>query len=370
MNKTLSIYLVTYNRKTKLKETLDCILSFESPVHNCSITVLDNNSNDGTSELLIRYSKKFKNLKYIKHHNNIGGNANICRAFELGLTSQSDYFWVLCDDDKYSFDHWFEIEALMNANTPIICVSDYIFPDKSSRNDPSYQLFQLTFVPAGIYKTDAIDADVLISMYDSIYTMFSQSCISISAINKNQSIKTSEHAVVYNGLHYEDKTDDVSYTRGSNPHNVIARRKDQVWIVGFCNILSLLKDKKLAERVMEISIPYKDIYASWDNFNNCMRNSYYNEKKINYFYEVVNCLPEQRKKCLLDFCSSVDRNCVVDTNKNIPIVPYVNNISKFFQAKYLLSCIFSIKESKDNVFYIIKFLGLRIKINKSSWWLN
>lgn len=360
MNKSLSIYIVTYNRKTKLKETLDCILAYNSPVNNCSITVLDNNSNDGTSDLLIRYSTKYKNLKYVKHKNNIGGNANICRAFELGLSSQSDYFWVLCDDDKYTFEHWFEIEELMNANTPIICVSDYIFPDKPSRNDPSYQLFQLTFVPAGIYKTDAIDRDVLISMYDSIYTMFSQSCISISAINKNQSIKTAEHAVVHNGLHYEDKTHDVSYTRGNNPNNVIARRKDQVWIVGFCNILSLLKDKKIAERAIEISIPYKDIYNSWDNFNTCMRNTYYNRQMIHYFYEVLNCLPEKRKIDLINSCSHVT---VPISIENIDQKP-CEKASKY-TIPYFLTCIFSIKSSLDNVFYVIKVFGIRFKIRKT-----
>ena len=179
----LKIILITYNRRNKLQETLNNILADNSPIKNFDITVLDNASTDGSSELLEEYCKKYSNLKHIRHRINIGGNANICRAFEYGAVSGKEYVWVLCDDDKYDFDNWEEVEKRIYAKDDIICVADYVFPEGQKTNK-AYQIFQLTFVPAGIYRTKIITDDVLTNMYDSIYTGFQQSVITIKTINK------------------------------------------------------------------------------------------------------------------------------------------------------------------------------------------
>ena len=171
----LQIYIITYNRIKKFKSTLDTILN--SPVKSFDMTILDNASTDGTSELIEDYCQKYSNLKHIRHSHNIGGNANICRAFEMGASSGKEYFWVLCDDDKYDFSNWCEVEERIRANDDVICLCDYVFPSQDKKTYPSYQIFQLTFVPAGIYKTELITGDVLINMYDAILTMFQQSVV-------------------------------------------------------------------------------------------------------------------------------------------------------------------------------------------------
>ena len=55
----LQIYLITYNRKIQLEHTLKQILAKDSPIRNFDITILDNASTDGASELIDEYCQNF-----------------------------------------------------------------------------------------------------------------------------------------------------------------------------------------------------------------------------------------------------------------------------------------------------------------------
>ena len=288
----LSLLLITYNRRQKLQETLNAILSNNSPVKNCSITILDNCSTDGTSEMIEQFITTHPNIRHIRHPLNIGGNANICRAFEMGACSGKAYFWVLCDDDKYDFSNWAEVTKAMEAQKDIICCAEYIFPSAQDKTDPAYQIFQLTFVPAGIYKSSLLTGDTLINMYDAISVMFPQSCVAIQAINTHKTIHALSKPIVFNGLHFPDKVDSasLSYKRGNESWRM-DRIDNMRWILGFSNILSLVKDKTIQEKCMAVAIPYKDIYGNWENFYNCVGNLYLNPTDFNYFLEIYKMLP-------------------------------------------------------------------------------
>ena len=82
MNK-LELFLITYNRKDKCKKTLETILADNSPLKGLPLTVLDNASTDGSSEVIETFAKKFANVTHIRHPKNIGGNANITRSYEM-----------------------------------------------------------------------------------------------------------------------------------------------------------------------------------------------------------------------------------------------------------------------------------------------
>ena len=337
----LQIYLVTYNRKKKFHETLETILAPNSPIKDYDITILDNASTDGTSELIQKYCSKFSNIKHIRHSVNIGGNANICRAFEMGASCGKDYFWVLCDDDKYDFSNWNEVEQRIQANDDIICVCDYICDTEKKKQNPAYQIFQLTFVPAGIYKSALITDDILINMYDAIITMFQQAVICIKCVNQNKKIYVLSKPIVFNGLHFEDKVEvaSLSYTRGSSEKWISERRNKTLWIYGFANILSLLKNKQIQQECMEIAIPYKDIFNTWDNFYNVMYNYYINTGYEHYFKEIYNILPKNRQAFF---------------NQK-------SNIQKL-SIKNFLQHIFSLRNAPTGKHKIITILGFKIRI--------
>ena len=345
----LQIYIITYNRKKKLKCTLDSILSKTSPIRDFDITILDNASTDGTSELIGNYCKEYENLKHIRHNINIGGNANICRAFEMGASCGKDYFWVLCDDDKYDFSNWDEVVERMCARDNVICVCDYVFGKEENKTSAAYQIFQLTFVPAGIYKSSLITADVLVNMYDAILTMFQQAVVSIKCVNENKKIHVLSKPIVFNGLHFEDCVDNesLSYKRGGNEKWVMERRENTVWVLGFANIITLLKDKKLQRQCIEVSIPDKDIYGSWKNFNRDMIFRYITKGCANYFTEIYKVLPKLRQEYFDNFMQEG-----------------YNKIRKKITFKRFVQTIFSIKNSKDKRHKIITILGLKIKLRR------
>ncbi len=293
----LQIYIITYNRKHYLEKTLQAILATDSPIREFDITILDNASTDGASEIIEEYCAKYPNLVHIRHKVNIGGNSNICRAFEMGASCGKDYFWVLCDDDKYDFSNWHEVEREINAKKDIICVCDYLYSTPEQKKDVKYAIFQLTFVPAGIYKISNIDNNVMINMYDSILTMFQQSCLTIKCINENKNISVLSKPIVFNGWYFDDKVDDesLSYTRGSNGNNNLERRNNTNWALGYSQVLSLLNDKKLAKECFIEAVADENIYHKKSSFYYDMIDKYLNFKNINYFYEILKILSAKDK---------------------------------------------------------------------------
>lgn len=281
----IQIVLVTYNRIEYLRRTLNHIFDANSPIKDCDITILDNASTDGSSELIQEYANTYHNVKHIRRSINIGGNANIVRAFEYGAACGKEYVWVLCDDDKYDFSSWSQVEKEIENKTDIICVSNYLVPvDKFEKF--SYQLFQLTFVPGALYRTELITDSVLICMYDAISTMFTQSCIPISAYNKNKTIKILPAEIVHNGQMYDDRCLDVSYNRGAEDF-VLERKKYISWVIGYCNVLTLLNDMHLRKECLEVAISSPLITYGWSwFFHTQLAPLLFSVNKRSYFFEV------------------------------------------------------------------------------------
>ena len=298
----LQIYLITYNRLERLKRTFNQIFDEISPIKNFDITILDNASTDGTSEFIEEYCKSFPNIKHIRHKVNIGGNANICRAFELGASCGKEYVWVLCDDDYYDWSGWDYVEKYIEEKKDIICVSNYFF-QKNELNSKAYLIPQLTFVPAGIYKAELITDNVLSNMNENTFTMFQQSCITIQAINENKKIKILNKQIVDNGLNRDKYVkEEQSYSRGITEESFLTERTScRNWILGFCNITTLLKDKKLRMETIEKSILHKGIYGSYIKFVFYITYEYLSFKKFNFFYEIYKSFPFIKQLIVIAF---------------------------------------------------------------------
>lgn len=227
----LQIILITYNRKDKLENTFKQIFAKNSPIRDFDITILDNCSTDGTSELC----KQYPNVKHIRHDKNIGGNANIVRAYEMATKK---YVWVLCDDDKFDFSNFKEIEQAIKNDYDVILASTYAIKD---RNNLSQLVRQLTFVPAGIYKTKLITSTVLMNMYFNLSNMFPHLAVVCKAINSDCSFYIPKSGVVEVYM----QEGEYSYIRGSD-ENCFAHpsMKHMFWQVGFINSMQMIKDNK------------------------------------------------------------------------------------------------------------------------------
>lgn len=286
-NDWLDIFIVTYNRINNLKYTLEQLLADSSPIKNYSITILDNNSTDGTSELIEEYARRYPNIKHIKHNRNIGANANIARAYEL---ASKDYLWILADDDNYDFSAWEEVETAKNAGESMIMVAKYALPKKP---DPDRLLGQVTFVPSMIISAKLLDDTVIRNIYDNIFTMYVQLVPVVMALNENKKIYLIKgNAVVNNGDDYNAQNPSwfhsPIYHRGANAERLSFRSATMAQAVGISNVLELLKNNKIKKLYMENKIDAAVHYS----------NPFL--KEFIYFADLwVNFDKRQKLKCIL-----------------------------------------------------------------------
>lgn len=224
--------------------TLKQIFAADSPIKNLPITILDNKSTDGSSELIELYRTKFPNIKHIRHNKNIGGNANIARAFEL---ANAKYIWILCDDDYYNWNNWPEIEQAMNDNNDIIFLCTELI---NNQRKISQLLHQATLIPACIYKTERITDTVLQNIINTTHTMFSQ--VSLSAdilVNNPGKCFICSKDIVTRGVHNEESPNTT--TRGSKREDNHPIMQQVFWHVGFIDAIQIIKNKKLRYKIIE-----------------------------------------------------------------------------------------------------------------------
>ena len=104
---------VTYNRKELLKNNINSILNQSYEV-DC-IIIVDNNSNDGTKELIKNEFGDNDKIKYIFLDENIGGAGGFYTGCEYAFKNEYDWI-ILMDDDGKPKDNR-TIENLMKEIT-------------------------------------------------------------------------------------------------------------------------------------------------------------------------------------------------------------------------------------------------------------
>lgn len=321
-NKTiekLEIILITYNRKSYLQKTFNQIFAENSPIKDFPITILNNKSTDGTNELIEEYKQKFPNITHIIHNRNIGGNANIMRAYEI---ASKEYLWILCDDDEFDFSSWDDVEQAITEEYDAIVVANYVNPKKNIAQLTA----QLTFVPAGIYKTSNITDTIMINSSYNISNMFPQLSLVCHLINHNKKFKILDNHIVKMIMNY----DDVSYSRGmdSDKHPHLA---NMIWATGFIDAIQVIKDKKNRDFIMN-NLEFEDKSKPLDVGNLFFVNKlYHNNSSYNLFKFYAN----------LDNLQKIKFNFA----KFLRNIFYIDKEPKFYRVK-LFIVKFKIKHEK------------------------
>ena len=274
----LEIVLITYNRKDFLAKTLEELFSEKSPVRELKITILNNNSDDGTSELINSYCETHKNIVHIINKKNIGGCANIAKAFvEI---PEKEYVWVLCDNDTYDWTAWEEVlDGIKNEK-------DVIFV-RNCKNNTAEMFYTASLVSACIYKTNMITDTVVENIYDYVKFLFPHLAIIAQAINHNKLIHILTKHIVYSGI---NPGHDTTFVRGLEKKDLPESRRNIFWSVGFFNSVELINDKKQREFVINgVRHYHKSLY---ELFKTAMIKNkiHYNNYFYNFFqiYRVLN----------------------------------------------------------------------------------
>lgn len=124
-NNLVSIALATYNGAKYLNQQLDSILN--QTYTNIEIIIVDDASNDGTTQIIESYQQTHKNIRFHQNDKNLG----LLRTFEKAINLSTGDFIALCDQD----DIWLpnKIETLLaNIDDNLLIHSDAKLIDESN----------------------------------------------------------------------------------------------------------------------------------------------------------------------------------------------------------------------------------------------
>lgn len=136
MNPTEKIYciIVTYNAENWIEKCLNSVL--QSTI-TCTIVVLDNKSEDRTSEIMKR---QFPQVTFIQNDENLGfGKANN-KAIQLAYDAGADYFFLLNQDawvEPKAIEHLLD-KLKQQPEYGILSPLQYYNPEKLDRKFKSY----------------------------------------------------------------------------------------------------------------------------------------------------------------------------------------------------------------------------------------
>ena len=140
----LEIAIPTYNRTIELKKCLYSILVAtrllsQTEKKNIGIAINDNSTIDffNRKKIISKYKKKFESsgisyFKYCVTGFNIGSNSNFAT---LLINSQSDYTWILPDDDVARFDSIKTILKVIRLHKPCFINGGWEMKSQISYND-------------------------------------------------------------------------------------------------------------------------------------------------------------------------------------------------------------------------------------------
>lgn len=131
MNQLVSIIIPTYNRRGLINETLDSVLA--QTYANWECIVVDDGSNDNTSEIVQYYTKKDHRFKFFNRPKNRKKGASACRNYGYEK-SKGRYIQFLDSDDILDASKLFNQVEILNQQPALsiaTCKWGY-FSDSSS----------------------------------------------------------------------------------------------------------------------------------------------------------------------------------------------------------------------------------------------
>lgn len=286
----LEIIIPTFNREKTLKETLVVLL--DSPVKDCQITILNNNSSDETEKLCLSLSKKHDNIKYIKNHYNLGLAGNLCKALTIPTKK---YFWVIFDDTGLDFTHWKDIEKGLNQDADCILTTNYYKVKDETEKAPIYLM--LIYMFSAIFKSDLITDDVILSALTDIYTVHPQMALISTLFNdKNRKIYVPEETITFPRVNPESQRgEEYSFNRANKSFFHFRISQPSGFFHGFLNAIQSLKDEKLKEECIGLLFEKHNSVGPYIVLKNIKIKDY----ALSNFLDILIWLPKKHRNQLL-----------------------------------------------------------------------
>ena len=173
VNLSFSIVCCYYNEKKLLKLKFDeLILKSKKLPFSHEIIICDNNSTDGTTELLKEYEKQnIPNFKFIFNDNNLGKGGSIKKA----ISNSINEYIIIYDLDEYLLEDLITANEILDKNRSI----DYLIGNRISSGTKFiykknlYGVIALTKLTNFLYKLNLTDIACATKIFRrSIYNKF------------------------------------------------------------------------------------------------------------------------------------------------------------------------------------------------------
>jgi len=181
----LSFCIPTWNRANELKECLDSII--EQVVEGnypVEIFISDNASTDGTAEVLDKYAKKYKFIRYSRNEKNLGYDLNLITAIEK---SEGEYAWLFGDDDILERGALEKVQNIIEIYKPVYISTNYYYWRKPKEDFEEREVVKIknhqSFMER--VKTDipSIDFEKLLNLRNHWFGFLSSNIIKKNSVN-------------------------------------------------------------------------------------------------------------------------------------------------------------------------------------------
>ncbi len=163
----IAFIIPTYNRAGKIGQCVDSIIEFSHAQDvDIEIIVCNNQSTDGTDELLKEYSKNHRNFSfYVRKDFEKSGHESLLKLFEE-IPNKYNWYWVMGDDDYIKienpslFNKILSIPGIdyIHASTPQKKYSDDLLLGPGIELSKKYGLIGLYgFISSQIISASALD---------------------------------------------------------------------------------------------------------------------------------------------------------------------------------------------------------------------
>lgn len=104
MNAKVSVVVPLYNSEKYIRRCIESIIN--QSYNNVELIIIDDNSNDKSSQIVMSYLQTYSNIRYIKTENNLGPSH--CR--NIGLTNIDSKYVLFLDSDD-----WIDLNCISKA---------------------------------------------------------------------------------------------------------------------------------------------------------------------------------------------------------------------------------------------------------------